>query len=99
MVLPPHAGERSWESQRADAGSMLHLYRKLLAARRASPALRAGDFEWLAASEGALAWRRRDADDGDRGATVAGTGARFRQRSQQAQAGEPADTGADAGAT
>lgn len=63
LPFPPQAGERSWESQRADAGSMLQLYRRLLAARRASPALRGGDFEWLDAPEGALAWRRRDADD------------------------------------
>lgn len=42
---------------------MLHLYRRLLAARRRSPALRAGDFSWLASPEGVLAFERRRGDD------------------------------------
>jgi alpha-glucosidase len=44
---------------------MLHLYRRLLAVRRASPALRHGDLELLAAPEGVLAYRRHDPESGD----------------------------------
>jgi alpha-glucosidase len=63
LPFAPDAARRSWQAQRADAGSILHLYRRLLAARRASPALRRGDFAWLDAPEGSLAWRRRDGGD------------------------------------
>ena len=59
LPWPPQAARRSVEAQRADAGSILHLYRRLLAARRASPALALGDFELLPAREGVLAYRRR----------------------------------------
>jgi alpha-glucosidase len=58
LPWPPDAAERSVEAQRDDPGSMLHLYRRLLAARRASPALRLGDFAFLEAPEGLLCWRR-----------------------------------------
>ena len=63
LPFPPEAAERSWQAQREDASSVLHLYRRLLAARRASPALRAGDFDWLDAPDGALAWRRSEGGD------------------------------------
>ena len=46
------------EAQRADPGSILHLYRRILAARRASPALRQGDQELLPGPGGVLVWRR-----------------------------------------
>jgi len=59
LPWPPEAARRSVEAQRADAGSILHLYRRLLAVRRASPALALGDFELLPAREGVLAYRRR----------------------------------------
>ncbi len=43
---------------------MLHLYRRLLAARRASPALQLGDFEWVDAPADVVAWRRTyDSDE------------------------------------
>jgi alpha-glucosidase len=63
LPWPPEAGARSAEALRADPGSILHLYRRLLAARRASPALSLGDFEWLPAPDGVLAWRRRRGGD------------------------------------
>ncbi len=59
LPWPPDAARRSAEAQRADPDSMLHLYRRLLAARRASPALAFGDFEMLPTAEGVLAFRRR----------------------------------------
>ena len=59
LPFPPDAAARSVEAQRADPRSTLHLYRRLLAARRASPALRVGDLELLDAPEGVVAWRRR----------------------------------------
>ena len=63
LPWPPEADERNVADLRADEGSILHLYRRLLAARRASPALHRGDQELLDAPEGVLAWRRRA--DGD----------------------------------
>ena len=63
LPWPPEATARNAASQRSDPDSMLHLHRRLLAARRASDALRLGDFAWLPAPEGVLAWERtRGAD-------------------------------------
>ncbi len=42
LPFPPHPGERSAEAEAGDPGSMLGLYRRLLRARRNSPALRSG---------------------------------------------------------
>jgi alpha-glucosidase len=58
LPFPPSPGDRSAEAQAADPGSVLHLYRRLLAARRTSDALRLGAFRWLDAPEGVLAWER-----------------------------------------
>ena len=63
LPWPPEAARRSVESQRADAGSILHLYRRLLATRRASPALTRGDLELLPSPDGVLAYRRRCGGD------------------------------------
>jgi alpha-glucosidase len=63
LPFPPAAGERSWESQRADEGSMLHFYRHLLAHRGASPALQTGAMAWIETDDGVLAWRRTTDDD------------------------------------
>ncbi|MEO5679624.1 MAG: alpha-amylase family glycosyl hydrolase [Acidimicrobiales bacterium] len=63
LPWPPHAGARSVEAQRADQGSTLWLYKRLLAARRASPALRSGAFAWLASPPDVLAYERRLGDD------------------------------------
>jgi alpha-glucosidase len=59
LPFPREAGDRSVEAQREDAGSTLHLYRRLLAARRGSAALQLGDLELLPAPDGVLAWRRQ----------------------------------------
>ena len=64
LPFPPSAGERSVEAMRADEASILHLYRALLAARRASPALHAGSLLLLDAPDGVLAWDR-SAEGGD----------------------------------
>jgi glycosidase len=48
---------------REDETSILHLYRALLAARRASPALHGGDLTLLDAPDGVLAYERRHGDD------------------------------------
>ena len=49
---------RNVEAQRADRGSLLWLYRDLLALRRRTPALERGAWRELPAPEGALAWER-----------------------------------------
>ena len=59
LPWPPEASERSAAAQYADADAIVHRYRALLAARRASPALRLGDLAWLHAPDGVLAFRRR----------------------------------------
>jgi alpha-glucosidase len=49
--------------QRDDPTSILHLYRRLLAARNASPALSLGNLELVQADDAVLAWTRtHDAD-------------------------------------
>jgi alpha-glucosidase len=63
LPFPPDAAARSAESLRADPASILHLYRRMLAARRASPALSVGDLELLPAPDGVVAWRRRHGAD------------------------------------
>jgi len=64
LPWPPDAPQRSVEAQRADAGSILHLYRDALALRRGSTALRTGTLALLDdAPEGILAYERAAADD------------------------------------
>jgi alpha-glucosidase len=63
LPFPPDASARSLEAQRDDPSSMLHLYKRLLDARRASPALSHGDLTLLDAPDGVLAWERRAGDD------------------------------------
>jgi alpha-glucosidase len=65
LPFPPEAGSRSVEAQREDPGSVLHLYRRLLAARRASPALALGDLALVSAPDdrSVLAWTRTSGDD------------------------------------
>jgi len=58
LPFPPDAGAASLEAQRADPGAIVHLYRRLLTARRASLALQVGDLEMLPSGDGTLAWRR-----------------------------------------
>jgi alpha-glucosidase len=63
LPWPPEAERRCIAAQREDPDSILHLYRRLLAARRVSPALREGSFAWLAAPAGVLAWERTRGGD------------------------------------
>jgi alpha-glucosidase len=66
LPWPPLSDSRNVADLLVDGGSILHLYRRLLAARRASAALRLGDFAWVdgfdpadaASVGGVLAWRR-----------------------------------------
>jgi alpha-glucosidase len=51
------------ESERADPASILNLYRRLLALRRARPALVAGTYRAVAAEGDLLLYRREDGDD------------------------------------
>ena len=62
---PGAAGSRNVAAQRDDPGSMAQLYRRLLALRRGSDALRSGDFSWVETPEGVLAYTRHSAG-GDR---------------------------------
>jgi alpha-glucosidase len=65
LPWPPAAAARSVASQRADEGSILHLYRRMLDLRRASPALRSGSQRLLdGLPPGVLGWERRA--EGDR---------------------------------
>ena len=58
LPWPPDAGTRNVEAQVADPGAIVHLYRRLLATRRASPALRLGAYETVEAHGDVIAWRR-----------------------------------------
>ena len=63
LPVPPEAGMRNRATQQADPGSILHLYRRLLALRKARPELRHGDLTLLEAPDGVLAFSR-SSDDG-----------------------------------
>jgi alpha-glucosidase len=63
LPWPPEPEVRNVETQRADPGSILALYRRLLAARRGSPALQVGDWSPLPAPDGVLAYERVAGDD------------------------------------
>jgi alpha-glucosidase len=80
-VTADHA-DRNVEAQLADPGSLLNLYRALLALRKGSAALRSGSYESVDSPDDVLAYRREaGAEDllvalnlGDEPATVAATG-------------------------
>jgi alpha-glucosidase len=63
LPMTPDANETNVESRRADEGSILHLYRRLLAVRQASPALHEGSVELLDSGDDVLAYRRMTDDD------------------------------------
>jgi alpha-glucosidase len=63
LPWPPDADVRNAEHERRQPRSILHLYRRLLAARRASPALREGEVTLLDAPDDVLAYRRSTAGD------------------------------------
>ncbi len=58
LPFPRDAGTRNRADLAADPGSILHLYRRLLAVRRAEPSLVLGGFELLDSPDGTLAYRR-----------------------------------------
>ena len=63
LPWPPEPEVRNAAVLRADEDSILHLYRRVLAARRSSPALQAGSWELLDTPAGVLAFERRSNDD------------------------------------
>jgi alpha-glucosidase len=63
LPWPPGPEARNVASLRADESSILHLYRRVLAARRASPALRTGAWAALPAPLPVLAYERCEGDD------------------------------------
>jgi alpha-glucosidase len=66
LPFPPETDERNVASLAGDDSSILHLYRRLLAHRRSTPALRRGALELLDAPDDVLAVRRaHGAHDGD----------------------------------
>jgi len=58
LPWPPEATGRSLATLRADHGSILHLYRRLLSARRGSAALQVGEWIDRDAPDGVLAYER-----------------------------------------
>jgi alpha-glucosidase len=63
LPWPLEPDVRNAETERGDPASILHLYRRLLAARRASPALRRGGCRLLPSPPNVLAYAREDGDD------------------------------------
>ena len=63
LPFPPEAAERNVEAQRADPESIAHLYRDLIAVRRASPALSGGDWKPVEAPKDVIGFRRSAAGD------------------------------------
>ena len=63
LPFPPDASARSVETMTADTSSITHLYRRLLAHRRASDALRLGSLELLDTADGVLGYERHAGDD------------------------------------
>ncbi|HEX7167690.1 MAG TPA: alpha-amylase family glycosyl hydrolase [Acidimicrobiales bacterium] len=63
LPWPANATTHDAETLRADGSSILHLYRRTLAARGSSAALRVGSWEPLPSPDGVLAYRRRHGDD------------------------------------
>jgi alpha-glucosidase len=67
LPWPPRPDVENAESEAADPTSVLALYRALLAARHASPALQLGTFGWLdGAPADVLAYERTSVDGTDR---------------------------------
>ena len=66
LPFAPESSARSVESLRADETSILWLYKRLLAARKASPALQRGAQRLLHVGTDVVAFERHDAGSGDR---------------------------------
>jgi glycosidase len=60
LPLAADFATRNVELQRADRGSLLWLYREIIALRRRTPALERGSYKRLDAPDGVLAFERRD---------------------------------------
>ncbi|GAA4736968.1 glycoside hydrolase family 13 protein [Isoptericola chiayiensis] len=72
LPLPPGWGGLSVEAQESDPGSMLSLYRTMLATRRAEPALHGDDMTWVTlpgADDDVLAFARSTAEHDEGAAT------------------------------
>jgi alpha-glucosidase len=67
LPWPPDAGRRNVADQVADPDAIVHLYRRLLAERRSSPALTLGAYEPLEQAGDVIAWRRTADPDGTHG--------------------------------
>jgi alpha-glucosidase len=63
LPWPPHADTRNATALAADPDSIVHLYRRVLAARHSSPALACGDMTMLASPDGVIAYERRAGND------------------------------------
>jgi len=63
LPWPRGAETQDAETLKSDPGSILHLYRRLLSARRRSPALRSGTWQLVDAPDGVLAYERRSGRD------------------------------------
>jgi glycosidase len=63
LPLNPDWRTRNVEALSADPGSILNLYRRLIAVRRSSRALQLGDYRELVAADGVLAYERRLGDE------------------------------------
>jgi alpha-glucosidase len=63
LPFAPQADQHSVQAQEDDQASVLHLYRRLLAARRSSPALTSGTQDAVRTPEGVLGFRRRHGAD------------------------------------
>ena len=68
LPWPPEPEHYNVATLREDQTSIIHLYRRLLRARRESEALRLGEWKWLPSVEGALAYVRQFG--GDRRAVI-----------------------------
>lgn len=63
LPWPPDTDERNVDAQTADDASIANLYRRLLAARKASPALTAGAQTTIGSDDATLVWERVEGDD------------------------------------
>jgi alpha-glucosidase len=63
LPWPPEPASTNVEASTRDGASILHLYRRLLMARRESPALHSGDWAPLDAPPGVLAFGRTRGED------------------------------------
>ncbi len=63
LPMAPEADQRNWASQLADPSSMLHLYRRAITVRHATPALTRGSFGSVDVPDGVLGFRRTHGDD------------------------------------